>query len=444
MTTFLNRRTVLRGMIGGAAVTVGLPILDCFLNTNGTAFASGAPLPVRFGTWFWGLGVTPSRWVPSQVGPGYDLMAELQPMAAHKEKVSIMSGFNVRLDGRPAMTHYSGPTTIRTGLAPATAGEIPGPSFDIMVSDAIGSATRFRALDLSAIKGAFTLSGRGTGNMSPSESSAYNLYTRLFGPEFRDPNKAEFAVNPRILARHSVLSSITDDRKSLDAYVGSADRVRLDQYYTSLRQVEKQLALQLEPPPPMAACKIPVEPPDLPAANNVEEVHVNHDLMAKLLAMALMCDQTRVFNLSFNDQQSTLTRIGNTTSHHQLTHEETIDPKLGYQPQATKFVEDCMQGWASFLEIMDGAREGDGTLLDNMLVVAHTDVNYAKFHTLDSIPVMLAGRAGGRVRSGVHVAGKGDSVSRVVLTAMQAVGVPVDRWGKESSETNRPVSEILA
>ena len=67
-----GRRSLLRGMMGGAAVSVGLPFLDCFLNTNGTALASGAPLPVRFGTWFWGLGVTEDRWKPTKTGAGYD------------------------------------------------------------------------------------------------------------------------------------------------------------------------------------------------------------------------------------------------------------------------------------------------------------------------------------------------------------------------------------
>jgi len=74
----VNRRTALRGMLGGAAVNVALPFLDCFLNGNGTALAAtGAPLPVRFGTWFWGCGLTPGRWIPDKTGAGYDMKPEL-------------------------------------------------------------------------------------------------------------------------------------------------------------------------------------------------------------------------------------------------------------------------------------------------------------------------------------------------------------------------------
>src|SRR5471032_2763928 len=91
-----SRRTMLRGMMGGAAVSVGLPFLDCFLNTNGTALAAtGAPLPVRFGTWFWGCGMTPQRWIPKTTGRDYDLsdVPELACIAPIRSKINVLSGF---------------------------------------------------------------------------------------------------------------------------------------------------------------------------------------------------------------------------------------------------------------------------------------------------------------------------------------------------------------
>src|SRR6267378_4100348 len=78
MNTNFSRRRVLRGMMGGGAVTLALPFLDCFLNTNGTALAGGRPLPVRFGTWNWGLGMNSQRWVPTKLGTDYDLLPELK------------------------------------------------------------------------------------------------------------------------------------------------------------------------------------------------------------------------------------------------------------------------------------------------------------------------------------------------------------------------------
>src|SRR4029078_4351291 len=112
--------------------------------------------------------------------------------------------------------------------------------------------------------------------------------------------------------------------------------------------------------------------------------------------------QTRVFNLSFNNSSSTLTKLGSTISHHQLTHEEPVDPELGYQPQSTWFVERCMEAFGGFVDTLGAFKEGDGTLLDNCLVVAHSQTNFAKLHTVDGVPIMLPGRAGGKVKSGLH------------------------------------------
>ena len=105
MSLKFNRRSILRGILGSSAVYMGLPTLDCFLNGNGTAFADGAKLPVRFGTYFSGLGLTDTptggtRWVPTKVGPGYELMPELEPLASVKDKVSVFSGFRAIGDGR--------------------------------------------------------------------------------------------------------------------------------------------------------------------------------------------------------------------------------------------------------------------------------------------------------------------------------------------------------
>ncbi|HEX7742541.1 MAG TPA: DUF1552 domain-containing protein, partial [Sphingobium sp.] len=103
----LNRRTVLRGLFQGAAVGVSLPLLDYFLDNNGAALANGKPIPVRFGTWFWGLGVTEDRWKPTKIGADYDVPFELKPIEQYRDRISILSGFDVLLDGKPNLPHHS-------------------------------------------------------------------------------------------------------------------------------------------------------------------------------------------------------------------------------------------------------------------------------------------------------------------------------------------------
>ena len=95
------------------------------------------------------------------------------------------------------------------------------------------------------------------------------------------------------------------------------------------------------------------------------------------------------------------------------------------------------------MNALDAVKEGDRTLLDNTLVFAHSDTEIAKFHIIDNFPMMTAGAAGGRVKTGIHVVGDGTPTSRVALTLQQVMHVPVGKWGVGGLETNKPVTEIL-
>lgn len=442
-----SRRFALKGLLNGAAVSVGVPLLDIFLDSKGRAMAAtGAPTPVRFGTWFWGLGVNPNRWFPDKAGPNYDLKPELAPIKAYAKKINVLGNFNVLLDGAPNLPHSSGGPAIRTGRALTAERGLPGESFDVTISDKIGARSRFRSLEVSAIGDARnSLSGRGGGNLNPSETTAAGLYQRIFGGGFQDPNSPNFTPDPQVMARRSVLSSVTEQRKALEGVVGSEDRHKLDQYFTSVRQIENQLALELTKPEPLQACVVPGKAPaSLPVNGEIETVMANHQVMADLLVMALACDQTRVFNMMFNNGASSLTRIGSTVTHHQLTHEEVLDNTLGYQPNATYFLDKVMEAWVYLVKALDQVKEGDRTLLDNTLVFAHSETEFAKFHTIDNIPMMTAGSAGGRLKTGIYVDGQGSPVSRVGLTLQQVMGVPVDRWGSKSMETNKTIGEMVA
>jgi hypothetical protein len=442
----LTRRTALRGMLGGTAVTVGVPLLDLFLDGNGQALAAtGAPVPVRFGTWFWGLGVNPSRWFPSKAGPNFDLKPELAPIKDYQSKINVYGNFNVLLDGAPNLPHVSGGPAIRTGMALTAERGLPGESFDVTIGDRIGTRSRFRSLEMSSSGDPRnSLSGRGGGNLNPSEVSASSLYQRIFGTGFKDPNSASFTPDPQVMARRSVLSAVSEQRAALNAAVGAADRQKLDQYYTSVRQLESQLDAELTKPEPLQSCLIPKPVSDLPVNAEIEHVMLNHKLMTDLLVMALACDQTRVFNMMFNNGASSLTRIGSSITHHQLTHEEVLDNRLGYQPEATYFLTKIMEAWVYFVSALDKVKEGDRTLLDNTLVLAHSETEFAKFHTIDNIPMMTAGSAGGRMKTGIYVDGEGTPVSRLGLTLQQVMGVPLDTWGTKSMETSKSIGEVVA
>jgi len=441
-----SRRTALRGVLGGGAISVALPFLDCFLNSNGTALAAtGAPLPVRFGTWFWGCGLTPGRWIPTKTGAGYDMPPELKPLEAFKDRLTICSGFKANTDGKGAVPHYTGTMSILTGSAPKGQGLVDFATFDTAIADTIGADTRFRSLELTATGNPRdSNSRRSSAVINAAEPSPAAFYARIFGSDFKDPNAADFKPDPRVMVRKSALSAIKDQRDALLSEVGASDRARLDQYFTSIRQLEQQLAIQLEKPAPLEACSVPGAPGATKTGTQIDDAIANHKLLAQLLAHALACNQTKVFNMVFADAGSSLRKAGSTVTHHQLTHEEPIDEKSGCQPEATFFVERIVEGLQTMLVTLDGVKEGDGTLLDHTLVFAHSECSFAKIHSLETIPMLIAGRAGGKIKTGMHIAGNGDPVTRVGLTVQQALGVPLSGWGAGSMQTSKSVSELMA
>ncbi|HLG85572.1 MAG TPA: DUF1552 domain-containing protein [Alphaproteobacteria bacterium] len=437
-----SRRRFLRGMLGGTAITVALPFLDCFLNDNGTALAAtGAPLPVRFGTWFWGCGLTPGRWEPKTLGAGYEMPPELYMLQPYRDQLSIFTGFKTFLDGNGLVPHTSG----QRGLMTGTTGKEPDPSLDVLIADSIGATTRFRSLELSAMGNPNnTISRRSSSVINAAEGSPAALYARIFGPDFKDPNAADFKPDPRIMAEKSVLSAIKEPRDSLGRSLGAADKARLDEYFTSLRQIEQRLDIALQKPQPLEACTVAKKPDEIPTGTIVDEAAANHRLFAEILAHALACDQTRVFNISFTDGASSLRKAGEPTTQHIHTHEDPIDEKLGYQPGAAWFEDQILHAYGDLLEVLSKVREGDSTLLDRTLVFGLSECGYAKQHTLENIPMLLAGGKGsGKLKTGQHVAADGEPGTRVGLTIQQALGLPVNSWGVGSMRTARPLTELF-
>lgn len=450
MTIRFDRRSLMRGLLGGAAVTVGIPALDVFLDGNGRAWADGKPMPMRFGTYFWGLGLTDtpaggSRWVPTKTGLGYESTPELASFADLRHKVSVFSGFRVIADGKPNIVHWSGTAGVLGGGAPGQSGIMEAASFDTRIADSLGATSRFRQLDIAANgERSANYSTRNGRTFATPETSPLSLYTRLYGEGFQDPNDPNWRPSQDVMLRKSVLSAVSEQRRALVADVGVADRAKLDQYFTSLRELENQLSMQLQKPEPCASCVIPSRPDEMSRALTVDVVNANSKQMARLLAMGLACNQTKVFNFVHTPGLSTAYIGGETKTYHQITHEEPADAKLGYQPKTSQLAGMIMQAFGDFLHEMDAVKEGDRTLLDNSLVMAFSDTGYAKIHSVENIPVFFAGAAGGRHKAGQHIASKGEPVSRLALTAQQIAGASVGEFGIGAMKTSRPLTEVMA
>lgn len=440
--TELSRRRVLRGTFGGAAVAVALPILNCHLNTNGTALAAtGKSLPSIFGHWYQGLGLSPGKWIPDRVGAGYENNIQLKVFDDFKPKMNIFSGMRYFLDGRPHETHTSTVEICTTG-AVFTSPEKVGPSLDTNIADVIGTRSRFRSLNISLDGSRRSLSRRSATAVSPSEAVPLNLYTQIFGPEFKDPNAADFTPDKSLMARRSVLSHVTDQRKDLVRDLGAADRARIDEYFTAVREIERQLDLGMEKPAPLPACTRSDEVEKTEPGNVVEQIIHNSKLFSSLMAHALACGQTRVFNVNAGTQGWRFE--GNPRGWHTTTHEESMDPQLGYQKTVFQFLTLANQTFADFLRQLDNYKEGDKTLLDRTLVLWQTDHGDARTHTIEDIPIMTAGSGGGVIKTGMHITSPGDPCCRVGLTVQQAMGVPISTWGDMSNQTTKTIPEMMA
>lgn len=444
MSKVFNRRSMMRGMLGGAAVCVGVPTLDIFLDGNGKAYAQGAKLPVRLGTYFWGLGLTPGRWVPKTIGHGYELTPQLQALKGLESKVSTFSNFRVELDGRSNLVHWTGQGAIMSGVAPTKANGFDRATFDVYAAEQIGGGTRFRSLQMTPF-GISKLSystPSGTGFNTP-ETTPLQLYTRVFGDGFQDPNNPNWSPDVNIMLRKSVLSAVGEQRQALMAQASVDDRRKLDQYFTALRQTEEQLASQLERPAKCESCVVPSAPEETRRAGQIDVVNQNSKLMAQITAMAVACNQTNIFNVVHTSAASEAYLPGDTSIYHSHTHDEPVDPKLGYQIVSDRLATQSFSGYADFLHALNAIKEGDGTLLDNCVVLGYSDTGNAKIHSTENIPMFIAGGAGGRHKP-AHVSGSNDPVSRVSLTVQQLLGLPVGEYGVGSMKTGKAITEVMA
>ena len=440
----LSRRRVLKGMVNGSVVSIALPLLDCFLNENGTALASGVPIPMRFGTWSWGLGMSEAIFVPKKTGPNFDLPPEIASLAPVQKHINLYTNYHVFKDAAPNLCHHSGWVILRSGIAPLTSENRPGETIDVTVARKIGNATRFRSLSATAtgdVRNSFSYENGNSVN-SP-EWSPLRFYQRLFGENFQDPNAAEFTPDPRVTIRKSSLSHVLDETRALNKELGTDDRERLDQYFTGLRDLERRFDLQLKKPDPREACIVTDRPEELPSGLDAYLVAKRHRMMTDLMLMAVACDQTRVFNMFYASAFSATTKPGYDKPHHTATHEEAVDETQQCQPNVSWYTRRAMEEWAYYVEALANFREGDGTLLDNAFIYATTDQSFAKIHGIEGIPMFSAGTAGGRVKTGLHLDGGKSPGTRLGYTAMRLMGLDVPSWGDKSNNTSKEIGEIL-
>jgi len=442
----LNRRTLLKGL--GAAVA--LPTLDAMLNSHGTAYADGAPVPKRFATFFFGNGVILSRWRPAATGPSWSLTEELAPLVNVKSYVNVVSGYKIKIPNLRG--HHTGAAGILSGypfiaLPPGGApynSKFGGPSVDQIAADAIGTTTTFPSIQIAVSKRLTRgegptlqfISHQGPDSPLPQEFNPAALFSRLFASfTAHDP------TDPRDRLRASVLDAVKEDTRRLQAKLGASDRARLDAHLESINEVRSRiLAL---PPVLTSSCVLP-DPPteDNHDIGGIEQLESVSRVMSDLLALAWACDLTRVASYQFSGSvgSTVYSAIGQTDGEHSLTHDAQR------QNDVHAAVVYVMNRFAYLLEKLKASQEGSGNLLDNSCILFSSDVCEGLVHSITDYPILVVGRAGGFFKyPGIHHRSMtSDNTSDVLLTCLRAVGANVDSVGSEGGLSTALSTGIIA
>jgi hypothetical protein len=437
----MDRRTFLRGMLGGAAATVALPALEAMLGRNGDAWADGTPLPTRFGVWFWGNGIRREHWIPDGEGPGWQPRDETAPLAAVRDWLHFCTGFEIKTATHP---HHSGMAGIMTGAKYQQVGTTRDtivstfayPSCDQLAAAYFQGQTPYRSLEIAVARFRGTdegttfqyLSHNGPNNPNPPEYEPRRFFDRLFG---MGPTAPQLDG-----ARRSVLDAVNGQIRALQQRVGARDRQRLEQHFDSVRAIEMRLAAGNN------QCATPTAPAaDYPDQDGHEQLTEKNQVMSDLMAVALACDMTRAFSVMWSTAGSGVVvwPAGASNSLHQMCHDEGVP-----QPGVHAAVGFIMQQLAYFLGRLRDTPEGDGNLLDHCSILCTTELSEGNTHSNDEFPIMIAGKGGGRLRGNYHYRSHDRANASIpVLTALRGAGLPMDSFGHDAGQVSSSIGEIL-
>ncbi|HJL00754.1 MAG TPA: DUF1552 domain-containing protein [Polyangiaceae bacterium LLY-WYZ-15_(1-7)] len=453
----MHRRTVLRGVLGGATVGVALPALEIFLNDSGTAYADGTAFPKRFAVFFWGNGVLPWKWVPGEVGTDYAMSEQLASLEDLREDMAVISGMDVKTTGR--VPHTSAICGMLTGSPLVVEGEREiweHPTVDQIVAEGVGGETRFRSLELSVQPGDRSVSYTGNNNRNPSEYRPRALYERLFIDGFRLPGEEAFD-DPTLGLRRSVLDAVMDQSRRMRRRLSVADQRRLDDHFDHVRDLERRIRRIEEEPPSFDACMRPAEPPaEIPPDERGRvRTDIRNGLLSDLAAMAFACDQTRVLSMHFSqpvgdnvfpvdDIELVESGVPVLKGHHDLTHNEPEEEGRELMWRVNEITKYIVQELGVFVRALRAVPEGDGTMLNNMSVLATTDSSNPRLHSLEDFPILVFGQCGGAIRTGFHYRSDGDNASKVSLSLVRAMGVPAASFGHEAGRVTDGLGELEA
>jgi hypothetical protein len=410
----LSRRAFLRG----AGVAVSLPMLDAMR----PAFAADKPaVPRRMIAIQTNMGILPQNFFPAETGTDYKPTAYLELLKAYKDKFTVLSGVShPDVDG----AHEAERSFLSAAPHPGGAGFRNTISLDQYAAEQLGPVTRFPffALDVNA-EGTQGMVFSRSGVKVPTEKSPAALYKKMFV----QGNPAEVEARVADLGRgRSALDFVSDDAKRLGKKLGPADKARLDQYFSAVRDLEKQLELGQEWE------RKPKPTTNAPAPTDITENKKLIDkirLMLDIARLGFESDSTRVVTLFINTFSIVADLPGVKDETHSITHhggrKEALDQLFTIEAAQFKVL-------AQFLGQLAGVAEGGETLLDRTMVLYGTPMGNAASHDNRNLPVLLAG--GGFKHAG-HLkfdAKKNYPLPNLYVSMLQRMGIPAEKFASST------------
>lgn len=432
----LSRRTLLRG----AGAVIGLPLLDAMIPALG--WAAGPPVkepPLRLCFVYVPNGMVMPNWTPATTGKRFEYTPILKPLAPFRDHTLVLSGLmchNANALGDGPGDHARASASFLTGAHPRESGSdiYAGVSADQVAAEAIGQRTRLRSLELgledtrmvglcdAKYSCAYTssISWRTPTTPLAPVTNPRHVFERLFGSG--DPGLDATTAARRARYRQSILDGAIAETRSLAASVGPADARKLDEYLSSIREVERGIHRfqSADRKPGLGSGKAPERPTGTPA-----DYGEHARLMFELQALAFQADLTRISTMMIGRESSirSYDQIGIPESHHQLSHHKNDPETLA---KLTKIQTYHM----GFVARLQATKDGDGSLLDRCMIVYGAGISDSNRHIHERLPVLVVGKGNGSVKTGQHIDyGKDTPVTNLHLALLHRMNVRPGRLG---------------
>jgi hypothetical protein len=408
----LHRRTLLKS----AGVALGLPLLEAMLPGGARSWAAAPQSPLRMLLIGRPLGMHTPLLFPEQAGRDYELTPYLQVLAEHRRDMTVISGMahvgygnghssDIALFTGAPWENIKNPRDIRNTV-----------SLDQVAVEAVRETTRFPNLVL----GSDRMSHSRNGTPLPSDGNPSTVFKRLFIEATPEENRR---IVRDLQDGRSVLDQVREQAKALERSLGPADRVRLEQYFTSVREAEARLqqdgAWALKPKPKVDA---EMQKPVTDERYLLDRTRNFYNLVQ----LALQTDSTRVVALWIHSHASVFIDGKPTLGHHDLSHHGQDDHKI---EQLSLIEREELREFAGLLTKMKATNEEGGTLLDHTLVFHGSNLSNANSHSPKNLPILVAG---GGLKHGQHLAydqANNRPLGDLYLTMLQRFGVETDSFG---------------